>query len=396
MAATVSSPWGKPGAWALDAEEHEDELKQERLDSQQDKESDFPSLSVAATKQPKKKKNQTLSLAEFATYSSAAASQQPSQHSRGLTHEDLLNLPTGPRQRSAEELDRSRLGGGFKSYGMNSRNGDDAGNSRWGGGGNSRVSSRDRDSSRELVLSRADEIDDWSKTKKSPSFGNERRERSSSFFDSQSKADESDSWVANKPMETRRFGGGGGGGGSNGGFERRGSFDSLSRDRYGSSNGGGAADSDNWGRKKEDSNGMGSVSGIARPKLVLQPRSLPISNDNGVGMKPKGSSPFGNARPREEVLAEKGKDWKEIDEKLESVKINNNNKEVEKGERGNAASFGRWSFGNGHGGSGNEPRTWRKPDGADSNSRPESAAGSENGHASEDGRITEDEHPAAN
>ncbi|QHO16009.1 Eukaryotic translation initiation factor [Arachis hypogaea] len=43
------------------------------------------------------------------------------------------------------------------------------------------------------------------------------------------------------------------------------------------------------------------------------------SNDNVV--KPKGPSPFGEARPREEVLAEKGHDWKKIDEQLESMKI---------------------------------------------------------------------------
>lgn len=385
----MSSPWGKPGAWALDAEEHEDELRQQQFDSQPNTdsgsgESEFPSLAAAATKQPKKKKNQTLSLAEFATYGSAKTSQPSQPQSRGLTHEDLLNLPTGPRQRSAEELDRTRLGGGFKSYGMSNRNGDDSSNSRWGGG-NSRVSNRDRDASRELAPSRADEIDDWSKSKKSTvGNGYERRERSS-FFDSQSKADESDSWVSNKPTEPRRFGA------TNGGFERRGSFDSLSRDRYGSNNGagGGAADSDSWGKKKEEVNGTGS----ARPKLVLQPRTLSVSNDNGTAAKPKGFSPFGDARPREEVLAEKGKDWKEIDEKLESVKINGN-KEMEKGERGNS-SFGRRSFGTGRGGggSGNErvEKSWRKPDVADSSSRPHSAEKIENGHASENGDATEDE-----
>ncbi|KAJ9132734.1 hypothetical protein P3X46_033571 [Hevea brasiliensis] len=382
MAATVSSPWGKPGAWA---EEHEDELRQQQLDSPHNTdafsgESEFPSLAAAAAnKQPRKKKNQTLSLAEFATYGSAKPS-QPTQ-SRGLTHEDLLNLPTGPRQRSAEELERARLSGGFKSYGMSNRNGDDSSNSRWGGG-NSRVSSRDRDVSRDLAPSRADETDDWSKLKKSPvGNGYEKRERGS-FFDSHSKADESDSWVANKPTETRRFGA------TNGGFDRRGSFDSLSRDRNGSySSGGGAADSDNWGRKKEDVNGTGSV----RPKLVLQPRTVPVSNENGTAAKPKGSSPFGEARPREEVLAEKGKDWKQIDEKLQSLKINGN-KEIEKGERSNSTSFGRWSFGNGRGGSGTErvERSWRKPDVADSSSRPQSAETNENDHASENGHATED------
>ncbi|XP_050232729.1 eukaryotic translation initiation factor 4B3 [Mercurialis annua] len=398
MAATVSSPWAKPGAWALDAEEHEDELKQQHQQELNSKvssgaESDFPSLSAAATKQTKKKKSQPISLAEFNTY--GAAKPSSAYQPKGLTHEDILSLPTGPRQRSAEELEsqRSRLGGGFKSYGggmsSNGRSGEDSSNSsRWGGG--SRVP-RDSSSSRELLApSRADEIDDWSKMKKTPSFGNERRERGerergSSFFDSQSKADESESWVSNKAVETRRFGGG---------FERRGSFDSLSRgDRFGSSNGGGGADdSDSWGRRREESNGIGGGIGggsaTARPKLVLQPRSLPVSNENDGGAKPKGSSPFGDARPREEVLAEKGKDWKEIDEKLESVKISGA-KEVERGA---------WSFSNGRADSGREPRTWRKPDVAadDSNSRPESAAASENGNVSENGHNTEGEHADGN
>ncbi|XP_065866008.1 eukaryotic translation initiation factor 4B3 [Euphorbia lathyris] len=386
MAATVSSPWGKPGAWALDAEEHEDELRQQ-LESPKitntPAEAEFPSLAAAAAKQPKKKKNQAISLAEFTTFGAAKPS-QAFQPSRGLTHDEIVNLPTGPRQRSAEELERTRLGGGFKSYGMSNRNGDDSSNSRWGGGGgNSRVSNRDRDSSREIAPSRADEIDDWSKAKKSPvGNGYDRRERGS-FFDSQSKADESDSWVSNKPTETRRFGA------SNGGFEKRGSFDSLSRDRYGSS-GGGAADSDSWGRKREDSNETG-IGGIARPKLVLQPRSVAVSNDNGGGAKPKGSSPFGDARPREAVLAEKGQDWKQIDEKLDS------SKETVKAENGNPSSKA-WSFGNGRGAPWSNPaeRSWKKPDVADTESHPERAERIENGDNSENGRVTEDEGTEGN
>ncbi|XP_058002695.1 eukaryotic translation initiation factor 4B3 isoform X1 [Hevea brasiliensis] len=373
MAATASSPWGKPGAWALDAEEHEDELRQQQFDSphkidDSSGESGFPSLAAAAKnlKKKKKMKKQALSLAEFTAYDSSK-SDQPTQY-RGLAHDDLLNLPTGPRQRSAEELHQSRLGGGFKSHGMSNRNGDDSSNSRWGGG-HSRFSSRDRDTTRDLAPSRADETDDWSKSKKSTvGNGYERRERGS-FFDSLSKADELDSWVANKPTEARRYGA------TKDGFERRGSFDSLSRDRNGSNSGGAAADSDNWGRKKEEVNGTAS----SRPKLILQPRTVPVNNENGAAAKPKGSSPFGDARPREEVLAEKGKDWKEIDEKLQSVNINSK-KEIGKGERGNSTSIGRWSFGNGRGGSGTDrvERSWRKPDAADSNSRPQSCYCGEN------------------
>ncbi|CAL1353153.1 unnamed protein product [Linum trigynum] len=412
MAATVSSPWAKPGAWALDAEEHEAELEQQEEQQQQqatvkEPTADFPSLAAAAAdlKQSKKKKKKATAI-PLAMYQAAKYTQPE------LT---TAALPKGPRERSAEELDQIR-GGGFRSYGMNSyRNGDDSSNSRWGRDSNS-SGPRDRDSSRErepLGPSRADEDDDWSKAKKSPAamngngFDRRDRDRGSSFFDSQSKADEASSWVSNKPaVEPRKFGGGF--------VERRGSFDSLSRDRQGSINGGGSADSETWGRKREEGDGIGAVA--ARPKLVLQPRTVPVSNGDESLAKPKGSSPFGDAkprdevlqqpravavsdenelvvvkprssnpfgsaRPREEVLAEKGKDWKEIDDKLESMKLNSKNEE-DKVERGDKTS--RWSFGRVGSGETVE-RSWRKPDSVDSSSRPQSAEtvenGVENGHS---------------
>ncbi|XP_052194535.1 eukaryotic translation initiation factor 4B3 [Diospyros lotus] len=393
MAATVTSAWSsKPGAWALDSEEHEAEL----LQSQNNKDpvdthanggdsADFPSLAAAtaatATK-TKKKKSQAIPLYEFA---------KPTQstQSRGLTSEDLMMLPTGPRQRTAEELDRSRLGGGFRSFGYDRNNnnhnrydGDESSNSRWG---NSRVSDEtrrfSRDSSRELAPSRADEVDDWGSTKK-PLVGSgfERRERG--FFGSESKADESESWVSNKsfvPSEGRRFDGprerrvgfesSGGADSDNwvkkkeeegrrlGAFdsprERRGVFDSAAN---------GGADSDTWGKKREEGSGSG------RPRLNLQPRTLRVGdvqqNGSVISAKPKSSNPFGEARPREEVLKEKGQDWKEIDEKLESLKF----KEMSSGTDG--LTFGKRSFGSGNGRNAipeeRAERSWRKPGTADS------------------------------
>ncbi|KAK6916686.1 Plant specific eukaryotic initiation factor 4B [Dillenia turbinata] len=388
MAATVSSTsaWAKPGAWALDSEEHEEELK---LQKQQDDEkkaygfrgsaepeplADFPSLSTAVASKPKKKKGQTLSLAEFATTTSFSSKSSSAAQSQGLTPEELLVLPTGPRQRTAEELDRSRLGGGFKNYGGGNRygNNEDSGNPRWG----SRVSDENkrgggfRDLNRDNGPSRADEVDDWGAMKKSSSgLGFERRERGW-FGNSQTRADESDNWVSNKPPS---FGGFEGrrersGFGFDGHRERRSAFDSYNRD---SSNG---VDSDNWMKKKEESNGNGSNGGSvsARPKLVLQPRTLPVnngsngSNESASVVKPKGSNPFGEARPREEVLAEKGQDWKKIDEQLESVKIAD-------------VRTPKKSFGSGNG-RGNLPeslteRSWRKPDSVDS--RPQSSGSAE-------------------
>lgn len=158
------------------------------------------------------------------------------------------------------------------------------------------------------------------------------------FFDSQSRADESDSWTSNKssvPSEGRRF---------DGGFESRGGFESN----------GGGADSDNWGKKREEG------SDGARLRLNLQPRKTlvgEVQSEIGTG-KGRGSNPFGDARPREEVLREKGQDWKEVDEKLESMKI----KEVDE-------KFGKRSFrsGNGRGRMSEDrfERSWRKPDSAD-------------------------------
>ncbi|XP_073226399.1 eukaryotic translation initiation factor 4B3 [Cicer arietinum] len=358
MAATVSA-WSKPGAWALDSEEHEAELLQQTNNNDTKPLAEFPSLAVAAATKPKKKKAQTLSLAEFTAKPLSSFTQQ-----------DPVDLPTGPRQRTAEELerDRTRIGGGFRSYGdrpNRTGGGDEGSNSRWG---SSRVSDDlrrnnsfgSRDSNRESAPpSRADEIDNWAAAKKtSVGVGNgfERRERGGGggFFDSQSRADESDSWVSSKsfvPSEGRRFGG------SGGGFERE------RKVGFGTS---GGADSDNWNKKKGEfsvgSERNESVAG-GRPRLVLQPRSVSASNENqnqdvaaaavvsGNVAKPKGANPFGEARPREQVLAEKGQDWKKIDEQLESMKIKETVVE----------GFGKRGFGSGNGrGEDRSERSWRK------------------------------------
>ncbi|XP_022146306.1 eukaryotic translation initiation factor 4B3-like [Momordica charantia] len=398
MAATVS-PWGKPGAWALDAEEHEAELLKDQKDQalqQSEPSAEFPSLAAAAATKPKKKKGQSIPLSEFQTYGGPKPSPQSSEP-KGLTTEDLMMLPTGPRQRTAEEMDRNRLGGGFKNYGQNSlydrgnrySNGEDSSNSRWG---SSRVfdeSRRSNDgSNRELRRepappSRADEIDDWGAGKK-PMVGNgfERRERGGFFDSNSSKADDSDSWVSNKsfvPSEGRRSGGMGGGfererrGGftSNGGGADSDSWGKRSEGgRGGSGENGGGADSDNWGKRSEGGRGGSGE----RPRLNLQPRTIPLNDGNqeasGAAVKPKGSNPFGNARPREEVLAEKGQDWKKIDEQLESMKVKDT---VERAERPTGASFERKGFGVRSGRSPDDRmgRSWRKPDSVDS--RPQSA-----------------------
>jgi Plant specific eukaryotic initiation factor 4B len=241
MAIASDSAWSKPGSWALDAESHESEPASVM---------DFPTLATAAaTKAPKKKKPQTLSLAEFTTGSSNL--KPASTH---LTHDEMLALPMGPRERSAEELERPR-GFGYTSYnsGGSNRNREESGNGRSG--------SDPRDNG----PSRADEVDDWGKTKKSVVL--ERRGGGGGvFFDSNpSRADDANSWVSNKretapvQSDSRRSAS------SNWGFNKE-------RD----------VSSDTWGRKREEA-GSTNSSGT-RPRLVLQPRTLPLataSHDSG-------------------------------------------------------------------------------------------------------------------
>lgn len=241
MAIASASAWSKPGSWALDAESHESEPASVM---------DFPTLAAAAaTKPPKKKKPQTLSLGEFTTGSSNL---KPA--SIRLTHDEMLALPTGPRERSAEELERPR-GFGHTTYGSggSNRNREESGN-RWGGSG-----------PRDNGPSQADAVDDWGKAKKS--VVPERR-GGGGFLDSNpSRADSANSWVSNKretaPVhsDSRRSGS------SNWGFNKE-------RD----------LSSDTWGKKREEAGtGTSSVSG-ARPRLVLQPRTLPLATtplDNG-------------------------------------------------------------------------------------------------------------------
>ncbi|KAG6416105.1 hypothetical protein SASPL_123529 [Salvia splendens] len=399
MAATVKTAWAKPGAWALDAEENETELLQQQKEDTSaaatnghSETADFPSLAAAKTK---KKKKQVLSLQEFTTYSAAKPA---AFQAKGLTTDELMALPTGPRERTAEEIDRNKLGGGFRSYGGGMRDEQPR-----------RQGSFNRESNHELAPSRADETDNWATGKMSPASGGferrDRGERGGFFADSLSRADEVDNWASNKsfaPSEPRRYERRGSfglessnGGADSGSWEKRrgeegprmgGAFDSL-RERRGGQEG---AESESWGRRRED------MSAGSRPRLNLQPRTMPvieiaapekpkaeIASPVAVTVRPKGSNPFGEARPREEVLKEKGQDWKEIEEKLESTKI----KEVVS----DGPDPPRKNFWSGRERRQEEKieRAWRKPESADSypQSTDESANGpaekSENGHAEE-------------
>ncbi|KAJ0989473.1 hypothetical protein J5N97_007829 [Dioscorea zingiberensis] len=305
----MSKPWGSVGAWALDAERAEAE-ERERAASEEamnhavlagQHPQSFPSLKEATSAKTKKKKPATMSLAEFATGSypgPGGGRRETSLEPKGLTPDEMLRLPTGPRERSAEELEQGRLGGGFRSYGYGTgsrggRRSDDGEGRRAFGGGFDDDSRRGSPMGRASDFdqpSRADEVDNWAAAKKTSSFGPPpgdvgRQDRYSSLGGGgSSRADDVDNWAAGKkPLPIRNS-----------------SYGSGFRDSSG----------DRWGPALRTNDER------ERPRLVLDPPKKNV----GEPVEPQGknrSSPFGVARPREEVLAEKGLDWRKVDSEIE-------------------------------------------------------------------------------
>ncbi|CAN6232304.1 unnamed protein product [Urochloa humidicola] len=309
----MSKPWGGAGAWALDAERAEEEEREAAANPPAPAPTPtpaagFPSLREAASanaggKSKKKNKGTTLSLSEFAGYgpgrrqAPAPAAPEP----RGLTPAEMIMLPTGPRERSADELDRPRgLGGGFRSYGSGDRGGGFDEDGRRGPPGRA----PDLD-----MPSRADEDRDWSMSKKSlaPVDSGPRSRYgglggSGGGPASVGRADDDGDWSRGKkpmapaPSRYPTLGGGG-----SGGFR-----DSpVSTDS-----------SDRWSRAAP-TNGERE-----RPRLVLDP---PKRDASATATPPaevgRGRpSPFGAARPREDVLADKGLDWKKMETEIDQKK----------------------------------------------------------------------------
>ncbi|KAL5207407.1 hypothetical protein ABZP36_031842 [Zizania latifolia] len=302
----MSKAWGGlggAGAWALDAERAEEEERENASAFQAPETTaavggaaSFPSLrEAAAGGKSKKKKGTTLSLSEFTTYGSSGRRPAVAAEPKGLTPQEMMMLPTGPRERSAEELDRSRLGGGFRSYGGSA-------DRRGGGFDDDGRRGPGRDADLEM-RSRADESGDWSLNKKSftpsPADSGARNRYGSlgggtdAFF---GRADEDGDWSRGKkpmtlPSRYPSFGSGGGG-----------SF----RDSPTST------DSDRWSRAAPH-NGERE-----RPRLVLDPPKRDASTTlipaEAGRSRP---SPFGAARPREDVLAEKGLDWRKTETEID-------------------------------------------------------------------------------
>ncbi|KAB2041934.1 hypothetical protein ES319_D02G181800v1 [Gossypium barbadense] len=308
----MSKPWGGVGAWAAEAEREEAEEREaaEAAAAAPTAESrSFPSLKEAVSAKRKSKK-MTLSEFTMGTYSSSAGAgvgggARVTDYNK-LTPEEMMLLPTRPKERTPEEMQYGRLGGGFSSYGrsgpsagrgMRERDGSDgswgSGRRQYGGfdeerrGPPSRVSDFDQPS-------RADEVDNWAIAKKTtPSFDSGRPNRygglGSGGGGGNSKADEVDNWTAEKrPIPARPS-----------------SLGSGFRDS--------GPEPDRWTR-----GGGGSGFREERPRIVLDP---PRGEVNETVVKTNKSNPFGAARPREEVLAEKGLDWKKLDSEIEAKKV---------------------------------------------------------------------------
>uniref|UniRef100_A0A803M720 Uncharacterized protein n=1 Tax=Chenopodium quinoa TaxID=63459 RepID=A0A803M720_CHEQI len=237
----MSKPWGGIGSWAAEAEREEAEERENATTTAAAANTQsFPSLKEAITAKPKKKK---MTLSEFASYGSKSG--PVSSGSTRLTPDEMLQLPTAPKPRSGDEPSGPRLGGGFSSYGDDRR-----GSQRRG----------------------ADEVDNWSFGKKPQSSGLSMGGGRSSTFGS--------------------------------GFRDSGS---------------------DWRRGGGERELGGGERELGRTRLVLDPptgrngenvvkTTTPASTESK-------SNPFGAARPREEVLAEKGLDWKKLDSEIEAKKV---------------------------------------------------------------------------
>ncbi|XP_057529277.1 eukaryotic translation initiation factor 4B2-like [Amaranthus tricolor] len=275
----MSKPWGGIGSWAAEAEREEAEEKQYASNATTANPQSFPSLKESVSSKPKKKK---MSLYEFASIPSSSGSTR-------LTPNEMLQLPTAPKPRSPDEYSGGpRLGGGFSNYG------DDRRPTRRGFDDDRKPRRGDFDSM-PPPPSRADEVDNWASMKKNvsmevPSSGGSRY----GALGGGSRADEVDNWSFGKKLNPGPVMGEGGSG-------RLNSFGSGFRDSV-----------SDWRR----GGGGEREIGLGRPKLVLDPPT----GEEGVKMVYK-VNPFGVARPREEVLAEKGLDWKKLDSEIEAKKV---------------------------------------------------------------------------
>ncbi|GIL55113.1 hypothetical protein Vafri_10726 [Volvox africanus] len=306
--------------------------------------SDFPTLGEAAAAKPqpkgKGKKGVKLGLGEFMSMPTGGRSDfaDKSLQDKAI----VLSLPTAPRGGPREDGDGrppGGLGGGFRDYGAD----------REGRGG--RYQREDRPPREEREPSRADTVDDWGSTRKfvpggdgggfggSRGFGGgfgdrgDRGDRPPREPRPPSNADLVDDWGTTRKFEPSGLPG------PRGGFDDRRRYDgpppmskadiedswgrgrdfkpseppSNSRGFSGSRDGPRDSTADReerWGRRApEPSTSTAAPEGPSeRPRLKLAPRSVPVGEQAAADERRASANPFGAARPREEVLKEKGVD----------------------------------------------------------------------------------------
>ncbi|CAM6014582.1 unnamed protein product [Sphagnum balticum] len=310
----MAKPWSGAGAWAAEAEWADAQAKERdafKGVGGQDAFA-FPSLGDAATAKPKKKKGQTFSLSEITVgkYVGPGGKTRGVTDTTKLTTEEMMMLPTGPRNRSEDEhAEVGGLGGGFRDYGGNRGDRGDREERRDRGGFGGGFAGEHRRISGRF----------------------EERRLSGGYDDAPvggpSRADEVDNWGKGKKFVPTAA------------PTHRGSrFEIAFKDA--------GAEADRWARREPVREVEPRVS--ERPRLKLQPRTVSVdtfspppaplaSETNGEKvlhpvlddtlteeqhqstqtLKPR-PNPFGQARPREEVLAEKGQDWRKIDASLET------------------------------------------------------------------------------
>ncbi|KAI3467605.1 hypothetical protein Pfo_024268 [Paulownia fortunei] len=293
------SPWGNIGAWAAESERAEAEEREvaEKAAAAQPPPS-FPSLKEAVSTATKQKKKTKMTLQEFTMQQSSYSG---SDATRGLTREEMLRLPTGPKERSPDEMQHGRLGGGFSNYG-----------SRPGSVGYNQGRAREYEGRRSYGFQDEDQR------------GGPPQARVSEM-NQPSRADGVDNWASMKKQTVPEYN----------------SVQARPGGKYSSLGGGGgpgvasrADEVDNWASVKkpisqpqQQSRSSSFGSGFSRPepdrwtrneqRLVLD---SPKSEVEVVVVKVNKPNPFGAARPREEVLAEKGLDWKKLDLEIEGKK----------------------------------------------------------------------------
>ncbi|GAX74199.1 hypothetical protein CEUSTIGMA_g1648.t1 [Chlamydomonas eustigma] len=330
--------WNTPAAptsWADDIVDEEPNVVPVKAEN-----SDFPTLGEAVKQVPKsKKKGKPISIHEFL----AAPAKTFGSSARPTDQDILMSLPTAPRGERAED-EGAGLGGAFKGYG---------GSNGYGSrreGDSDRPERRNRDDDRQP--SRADETRDWGATRAFVPSGDGPRQggfgggdrRGGGFGGDRpaGAADVVDDWGSTRKFEPSADRPGGFRDGPRGGRDDRGprreyepsradegeqwgkSFQPSQPPPNRSSRGFGFNDratgledqEDRWARRgpmetpQETPAPAASAPG-ERPRLLLQPRTKPaevVDADKANGDQPKKSNPFGAARPREEVLKEKGVD----------------------------------------------------------------------------------------